>query len=900
MSLSKKQIFGLIVFLILLAAIPVSLYLVKQQQTLKSKASSGQAPAMLKEDISLTGFNIYNPEIVDMGSGDFRYKMWFMGWPTEGTNDKVWLAVSSDLNTWCVYNGSASEKDYDCPPYDQASWKPVLEPSIKPDTWDGWHNGDPSVVWDPDTSYFYMAYTGLGTDANSKEINQSNAIGAARSKDGINWEKAGNNPVVAPNGSDTWDCQQTARPSLLKDGNRWKIYYDGYADDGKDYPQRCSASNPTKGRSQVGLMFTDSSWQGNGWQGWTRQGSEGLVMSASAEECNYVANVDVKKVGSEYKMVYDTFGYGATCQSSDPAFSRRIAEATSSDGINWTRDTKNPILQGESPWQRNEVPEYFSRDGYDYIYYGETAEQNHFRLKIKRATTLNMQNASGRIWEENNKIWMQTDQFKAGFDLRWGAALTDLVAGGKEIVNRADPGREVQVAAWDGSAKYDTCAGCSGTFGWNPVQAGDIHGHGSKVAEKKFEDHSFYTKIQPIEWYPDNKGGGKDKAVETDVTIDQWASFVPDHPNTLKLHYKITHFGADNHGSGLQEFPVVYTNKEFDRVVYYEGNSPWTNGEVTLSTLNNVQSGKFSLFASTEMWDGLVDNSGFGLVVFLPGAQPFVGGFSAPGTDGPEGSATNDISPRSTFSYGPGEALESDIYLILGNYQEARKTVYDLKQTITIPHLFDPIGHLDAPSSKNLTGVVNVGGWIIDDGISEIQVLVDNQLDGIATYKMSRKDVAKDYPGPTENSGFNYNLDTRKFPNGDHIISVVIKTTDGKISPLWEVKVQTTNTVLISPSPTPTPSPSSSPSPTPSVSPSPSPSSTWSPGPVPTINPSPSPSVTPSKRGDFNKDGKVNTIDVSILFSNWNKTNFLRETDLNSDGKINSLDFAILKSLMGK
>lgn len=388
MSLGKKQIFGLIVFLILLAAIPVSLYLVKQQQILKSKASSGQAPAMLKEDISLAGFNIYNPEIVDMGSGDFRYKMWFMGWPVEGQNDKIWLAISSDLNTWCVYNGSVSEKDYDCPSYDQASWKPVLEPSLKPNTWDGWHNGDPSVVWDPDSNYFYMAYTGLGTDANSKEINQSNAIGAARSQDGIHWEKAANNSIITPNGADTWDCQQVARPSLLKDGSRWKVYYDGYADSGSDYPNRCSSTNPHKGHSQVGLMFTDASWQGDSWQGWTRQPSslgEGLVMPATENQCFYIANADVKKQENKYKMVYDTFGFGSTCDSNNPAFSRRIAEAQSSDGLTWADDPGNPILQGVESWQRQEVPEYFSRNGYDYIYYGETAQQGNFRLKIKRA-----------------------------------------------------------------------------------------------------------------------------------------------------------------------------------------------------------------------------------------------------------------------------------------------------------------------------------------------------------------------------------------------------------------------------------------------------------------------------------------------------------------------------------
>ena len=103
-----------------------------------------------------------------------------------------------------------------------------------------------------------------------------------------------------------------------------------------------------------------------------------------------------------------------------------------------------------------------------------------------------------------------------------------------------------------------------------------------------------------------------------------------------------------------------------------------------------------------------------------------------------------------------------------------------------------------------------------------------------------------------------------------------------------------------SPSPSPSITPSASTSPSPNASPPPSPS----PSPSPYASPSPSPSPSLQSKGDGNNDGKVDLIDLSMLYSKWSPaiditSNF--QLDFNDDKRINSFDLlemnALLKSL---
>lgn len=62
---------------------------------------------------------------------------------------------------------------------------------------------------------------------------------------------------------------------------------------------------------------------------------------------------------------------------------------------------------------------------------------------------------------------------------------------------------------------------------------------------------------------------------------------------------------------------------------------------------------------------------------------------------------------------------------------------------------------------------------------------------------------------------------------------------------------------------------------------------------------SPIPTSVP---GDVNGDGHVNSADIALLLSNWNKQSgaTLAQGDLNGDGKVTSIDLAILLSNWGK
>jgi N-acetylmuramoyl-L-alanine amidase len=57
-----------------------------------------------------------------------------------------------------------------------------------------------------------------------------------------------------------------------------------------------------------------------------------------------------------------------------------------------------------------------------------------------------------------------------------------------------------------------------------------------------------------------------------------------------------------------------------------------------------------------------------------------------------------------------------------------------------------------------------------------VEVFLDGVQVGTATYGLARPDVATVYAGAPDNVGFQYTLDTTRFANGSHSLS--IKATD--------------------------------------------------------------------------------------------------------------------------
>ncbi|MFB3170069.1 Ig-like domain-containing protein [Neobacillus sp. 179-C4.2 HS] len=85
------------------------------------------------------------------------------------------------------------------------------------------------------------------------------------------------------------------------------------------------------------------------------------------------------------------------------------------------------------------------------------------------------------------------------------------------------------------------------------------------------------------------------------------------------------------------------------------------------------------------------------------------------------------------------------------------------------------VGFLDAPANGSVVkGISTVRGWFLDDdGIARVDVLVDGQIVGQAKYGLSRTDVQRFYPEYNNaNGGYEFALDTKKYSNGAHKISV--------------------------------------------------------------------------------------------------------------------------------
>jgi hypothetical protein len=374
-----------------------------------------------------------------------------------------------------------------------------------------------------------------------------------------------------------------------------------------------------------------------------------------------------------------------------------------------------------------------------------------------------------------------------GVEPRCGGTLVELSLNGRNFINNGDcTGRQVQAALYDGNSTYDGCSGCTGNWGWDPVQGGDIHNFGSPLIDQRVTSDSVYVAARPNEWYPDNKGGGPGRPVASDVTIEQVVSFVPGHPNAVRLHYRITHFGSDTHASAIQEFPAVWANQEYSRFVSYDGPTPWKGGAVSSDVLTIPGQAAPERYLP-EHWAALVDEQGIGLTVYVPRQYPYATGLQIAGTSGEFGSAANYFRPHVPFTFGPGSVLEGDVYVIAGDYRQARQDIVALHSEADIEtDLLPPFGSFDAPGAGEVVaGMVSVAGWLIDDvQVARVEVLVDGRSDGIATYGLHRPDVSTVFPHAPARIGFSYPLLTGRYANGPHQIVVRATDTGGNITVL--------------------------------------------------------------------------------------------------------------------
>jgi predicted GH43/DUF377 family glycosyl hydrolase len=245
---------------------------------------------------------------------DNMYHMWYEGNMENG----IGYATSPDGIFWT-----------------RDSANPVLTQGA--DTlWDGLSISNASVVFADNV--YKMWYMGLDDDHDSR-------IGSATSPDGIFWTKNSANPVLDLGQPGDWDSNEAMHPWVIYDNGTYKMYYNGH--DG----------------SEQRILYADSP-DGLTWN---------KFMGHPILEPGIAGQWDENKLGPMTVVNHDSM-YHMWYMAWNFSHEFAIGHATSLNGLDWTKDTLNPVLTaGDSgSWDDTyvAVPSVIWNDSVCYMWYG--------------------------------------------------------------------------------------------------------------------------------------------------------------------------------------------------------------------------------------------------------------------------------------------------------------------------------------------------------------------------------------------------------------------------------------------------------------------------------------------------------------------------------------------------
>ncbi len=208
-------------------------------------------------------------------------------------------------------------------------------------TYDFIHLLDPCVLKPPSGVYtmFYGCYGGASYPYAIAKATSTTATFSSGSK-------YTSNPVLSRGSSGDWDDDRVGNPSVIFEHGLYKMWYAGYD-------------------SSVWKIGYATSSNGNTW---TKYASNPILSGTSGEwDASGVYDPWVIKIGQTYHMWYA----GYTGSSGD-----FIGHATSSDGIDWTKDSANPVLgpEPENKWEQYYIsnPTVIWENGQFVMYYSGT------------------------------------------------------------------------------------------------------------------------------------------------------------------------------------------------------------------------------------------------------------------------------------------------------------------------------------------------------------------------------------------------------------------------------------------------------------------------------------------------------------------------------------------------
>ena len=171
--------------------------------------------------------------------------------------------------------------------------------------------GNPKLILD--NGVYKMWYKNL-------EANGVSTVSYAESNDGISWRRIGNGPVINLGQPGSWDAGAVTTGPVIKENGIYKMYYSGAVE----------AHQPW----QIGLA---TSTDGINWEKYQNP----VVSFGNGWDYSIGAN-SLIKIDSIYYLYYHAW---------EPPNNYREGLAKSVDGISWTKYDVNPILISTESWE---------------------------------------------------------------------------------------------------------------------------------------------------------------------------------------------------------------------------------------------------------------------------------------------------------------------------------------------------------------------------------------------------------------------------------------------------------------------------------------------------------------------------------------------------------------------
>lgn len=269
-------------------------------------------------------------------------------------------------------------------------------------------------------------------------------------------------------------------------------------------------------------------------------------------------------------------------------------------------------------------------------------------------------------------IYIQNTKIKLGVSLDLGGAITYLSASDstENMINNHDWGRQIQMSFYSGPKPYIPESGQQphekwAYLGWNPIQSGDVGGFKSKVVDYYHGKDSIYIKSIPMHWPLANVPGAC--FFESSIKIKD---------NIVLVNNRIINHRKDKtqYPARSQELLAVYVNAPYHRLVSYKGNRPFENDVISEIPQNSETEPKWSYWQATENWVAHLNENDFGLGIYTPEIQSYIGGFyGKKGVGGTKDAPTGYYAPILKEILDHNIVYDYSYNLCVGSLQEIRK-----------------------------------------------------------------------------------------------------------------------------------------------------------------------------------------------------------------------------------